>query len=912
MTVDDVPIVRGMFDVNIGPIDLPFDEQYWLEIVVDGNTLAPRVQLTSSPYAFRAAVADSFTGGISPWTQDTMIAHWDSVRAIPADIADGDDPGFQQLRANGSAWLTDSVTFVEGSNITLTQTGDTIEIASTGGGGGANGWVDDGTVVRLETSTDKVGIGTTTPSDKLEVHDGSLFIEGSDNGAIRIGQGSDFYQMIIDYDANDEGSALYFQAYGTDRIYFSTNGKQGIGTTSPGARLDITATDVDGRALYVHGASPSDEPDTGIVIRNISSHGIFIESPVMDGVNINSPYNDGVEISGGTSTERGLYIHDASGTGDPDTGIVVRNVGYDGIYIDEPGSHGIFIDQPVGKGLGIYSPGSFGLDIGFAADDGIRVTSPDGDGLEIEGGPFTERGIYIHDNLSGVNPDTGIVIWNVAHDGISIGNPGEDGVENMGGTTTGRGIYVHDYSDIGDPDTGIVIRDVANHGIYIDGPGNDGVNIDNARDDGLEINYASENGIRIDSPDNHGIFINSPGVNGVHVQSPEGRGIVIYQSGSDGMKITQPGGNGVEVAGGSLTSRGLFIHDETGTGDPDTGIVIRDVAHHGIYIDEPGSDGLNINNPGRYGTYIIGPEIDGLRIAYPGADGISIYDAPENGIEIAGGTDNKRGIYIYDTFLSGDPDTGIVIEETQTGIYVNNPSCNGLLIDDAGCYGVRIENPYLGGVLINDSGANGIQINNSLSYGIYVSTSNFDGVYITDSDNYDGYFNDDIYAATGSFGIKPFLIDHPSDPEHKLLRHYSTESPEVLVTYRGKVELDGSGQGIISMPDYFPDLTDEDGVTVHLTPIGREPFLISYEWDAQNCEVHVYGKPNGEASYQVNAERDDPVKRYLVQPVESNKADGKYCPDGELLIPEAYGYPESRRRHYKLHQEALEQREEKK
>jgi len=62
MTVADVPIVHGMFDVNIGPIDLPFDEQYWLEIIVDGNTLAPRVQLTSSPYAFRAAVADSFTG----------------------------------------------------------------------------------------------------------------------------------------------------------------------------------------------------------------------------------------------------------------------------------------------------------------------------------------------------------------------------------------------------------------------------------------------------------------------------------------------------------------------------------------------------------------------------------------------------------------------------------------------------------------------------------------------------------------------------------------------------------------------------------------------------------------------------------------------------------------------------------
>ena len=90
MTVADVPILHGLFDVNIGPIDLPFNEQYWLEIIVAGNTLSPRVQLTTSPYSFRAAVADSFTGGVPPWTQDTMVAHWDSLRGMPADIADGD------------------------------------------------------------------------------------------------------------------------------------------------------------------------------------------------------------------------------------------------------------------------------------------------------------------------------------------------------------------------------------------------------------------------------------------------------------------------------------------------------------------------------------------------------------------------------------------------------------------------------------------------------------------------------------------------------------------------------------------------------------------------------------------------------------------------------------------------------
>jgi hypothetical protein len=41
---------------------------------------------------------------------------------------------------------------------------------------GNSGWVKDGTVVRLETATDDVGIGTTTPVEKLEV-DGNVFVD---------------------------------------------------------------------------------------------------------------------------------------------------------------------------------------------------------------------------------------------------------------------------------------------------------------------------------------------------------------------------------------------------------------------------------------------------------------------------------------------------------------------------------------------------------------------------------------------------------------------------------------------------------------------------------------------------------------------------------------------------------------
>jgi len=62
-----VSTVDGIFNVILGsvtPMGLGFSEQLWLEIAVGtGGALYPRTKLTTSPYAFRAAVAESLVGG---------------------------------------------------------------------------------------------------------------------------------------------------------------------------------------------------------------------------------------------------------------------------------------------------------------------------------------------------------------------------------------------------------------------------------------------------------------------------------------------------------------------------------------------------------------------------------------------------------------------------------------------------------------------------------------------------------------------------------------------------------------------------------------------------------------------------------------------------------------------------------
>ncbi|XQQ06062.1 MAG: hypothetical protein EDM05_67940 [Leptolyngbya sp. IPPAS B-1204] len=192
-------------------------------------------------------------------------------------------------------------------------------------------------------------------------------------------------------------------------------------------------------------------------------------------------------------------------------------------------------------------------------------------------------------------------------------------------------------------------------------------------------------------------------------------------------------------------------------------------------------------------------------------------------------------------------------------------------------------------------------------YGIYAEatngTQNCYGVYAVafgapGSNSYAGYFQGNVHIeGTLTKAGGSFLIDHPLDPLNKTLRHSFVESPEALCLYRGKIRLDGAGIAIIELPAYFAALTHEQAATVSLTPIGSTPFLTSYEWNDTCTAFTVYGAANAEVSYLVMADRDDPVMQQLRQPIETEKGNGNF-EKGQLLNPEAYGYPVTMGVHY--------------
>jgi hypothetical protein len=160
--------------------------------------------------------------------------------------------------------------------------------------------------------------------------------------------------------------------------------------------------------------------------------------------------------------------------------------------------------------------------------------------------------------------------------------------------------------------------------------------------------------------------------------------------------------------------------------------------------------------------------------------------------------------------------------------------------------------------------------------------------------NWAGFFDGHVHI-TGDLtgGKKSILLDHPQDPENRLLRQNVVASSEDLLIYRGKTSLDGKGEAKVVLPGYFKALANEEEATVTLTSIGK-PFLTGYEWLPGNQDFIVFGDPGREVSWVVYVERDDPVARYLAKPVEVEKGTDMTCDPGKLLHPEAYGYSEDR------------------
>ncbi|MBT7597449.1 MAG: hypothetical protein HN559_21275, partial [Gemmatimonadetes bacterium] len=183
-------------------LDLPFDESYWLGVVVDGGEeLAPRVELTTVPYAIRAAgVVDSSITGAA-------IASGHVVRSIGG--------------------LADDIELVAGAGMTITTQNQIMVLSSaTGLTSVSSGNIVDATI------------------SSIDVADGGLSgVDIADNslGAVDLAEGSVGTSEVAD-------GSLTASDIASGQVVKSVNGLTDALTLAAGANITITPS---GNALTI-------------------------------------------------------------------------------------------------------------------------------------------------------------------------------------------------------------------------------------------------------------------------------------------------------------------------------------------------------------------------------------------------------------------------------------------------------------------------------------------------------------------------------------------------------------------------------------------------------------------------------------------------------------------------------------
>jgi hypothetical protein len=117
-----------------------------------------------------------------------------------------------------------------------------------------------------------------------------------------------------------------------------------------------------------------------------------------------------------------------------------------------------------------------------------------------------------------------------------------------------------------------------------------------------------------------------------------------------------------------------------------------------------------------------------------------------------------------------------------------------------------------------------------------------------------------------------FTIDHPLDPENKILNHYFVESPEMVLIYRGSADIGADCRATIHLPDYFDALNEEP--IIYLTGIGTSDVYV-----VENVKSNTFvvgGKAGAKVNWMVTGCRKDPSAKItkILVPVEQVKEGG--------------------------------------
>jgi len=134
-----------------------------------------------------------------------------------------------------------------------------------------------GDVLSIRELTGNVGIGTDSPSQKLEVegHNPRILVDATSSNPELNLQASGRTRWSMYQDAST-GDLRFYQA-GNKITFQDTSGNVGIGTVSPGAKLTAVTNDPNGRGVYGEATRTANETNYGgyFVANGMLGHGVY-------------------------------------------------------------------------------------------------------------------------------------------------------------------------------------------------------------------------------------------------------------------------------------------------------------------------------------------------------------------------------------------------------------------------------------------------------------------------------------------------------------------------------------------------------------------------------------------------------------------------------------------------------------
>ncbi len=328
---------NGVFSVVLGsvnPIDIAFEGPAFLEVEIDAETLSPRRELVSSPYAFTAMNAENLGGLPSSEyaTGDELSVagtintpsnpvDWTQLKNVPSGFADGTDD------AGGTG---------DGHSLDAAD-GDPVNVV----------YVDN---------TGNVGVGTLTPEEKLHVSGDIRLDSGGDisfgDDNTRVYHSADDLFLTADDDLMlkpDDDIYIGIDGSVPWAHFDSGNKRLGVGLENPSRELhvhkdgtstcymeftnDVTGkTDDDGLMVGINGSGDAfiynQEPGQGLSLGTNDARQFYINSAGDVAIGGHTTPVQALDVDGNIKADE-LFVGDSS----TDGGIYVGSSGISGVIL---------------------------------------------------------------------------------------------------------------------------------------------------------------------------------------------------------------------------------------------------------------------------------------------------------------------------------------------------------------------------------------------------------------------------------------------------------------------------------------------------------------------------------------------------------------------------------------------------